>query len=54
MRIDYRSMFPAAIGAMAGLEEAVRTSTLEPELLGVAELAESWHRWPRRVLTPDR
>jgi hypothetical protein len=23
------------------------------ELLGVAELAESWHGWARRVLAPD-
>ena len=41
MRIDYRSVFPAAIQAMAGLEEAVRTSTLEPELLELVKLRAS-------------
>jgi hypothetical protein len=33
MRIDYRSVFPAAMEAMTSLEKAVRTSSLEPELL---------------------
>ena len=41
MRIDYRSVFPAAIQAMAALEEAVRASTLEPELLELVKLRAS-------------
>ena len=41
MRIDFRSVFPAAIDAMAGLENAVRTSTLEPELLELVKLRAS-------------
>jgi AhpD family alkylhydroperoxidase len=41
MRIDYRNVFPAAIGAMAGLEKAVGTSTLEPELLELVKLRAS-------------
>jgi AhpD family alkylhydroperoxidase len=41
MRIDYRHVFPAAIDAMTGLENAVRTSTLEPELLELVKLRAS-------------
>jgi AhpD family alkylhydroperoxidase len=41
MRIDYRSVFPAAIQAMAGLEQAVRSSSLEPELLELVKLRAS-------------
>ena len=41
MRIDYRSVFPAATEAMAGLEKAVRASTLEPELLELVKLRAS-------------
>jgi AhpD family alkylhydroperoxidase len=41
MRIDYRHVFPAAIDAMTGLEKAVRTSTLEPELLELVKLRAS-------------
>ena len=41
MRIDYRSVFPAAIEAMAGLEQAVRTGSLEPELLELVKLRAS-------------
>jgi len=41
MRIDYRSVFPAAIGAMAELEKAVGTSTLEPELLELVKIRAS-------------
>ncbi len=33
MRIDYRNVFPGALQAMLGLEDAVHASTLEPELL---------------------
>ncbi|MGI8447043.1 MAG: hypothetical protein ACR2MP_07685 [Streptosporangiaceae bacterium] len=33
VRIDYQKRFPAGAEAMAGLERAVRTSTLEPALL---------------------
>jgi AhpD family alkylhydroperoxidase len=41
MRIDYRSVFPAAIQAMTGLEQAVRSSSLEPELLELVKLRAS-------------
>ena len=33
MRVDYRKVFPEGVQAMAGLERAVRSATLEPELL---------------------
>ncbi|MDE3082741.1 MAG: carboxymuconolactone decarboxylase family protein [Acidobacteriota bacterium] len=38
MRIDYRSVFPAALIAMTGLEQAVHTSPLEAELLELVKL----------------
>ncbi len=41
MRIDYRSVFPAAIQAMTGLEQAVRSSSLEPDLLELVKLRAS-------------
>ncbi len=41
MRIDYRRVFPAAIQAMAGLEQAVRNSSLDPELLELVKLRAS-------------
>ena len=41
MRIDYRQVFPAALSAMASLEEAVGQSSLEPELLEVIKLRAS-------------
>jgi AhpD family alkylhydroperoxidase len=41
MRIDYVKVFPAAFSAMAGLEAAVRTSTLEPELMELVKLRSS-------------
>ena len=41
MRIDYRRVFPAAIEAMAGLEQAVRASSLDPELLEMVKLRAS-------------
>jgi AhpD family alkylhydroperoxidase len=41
MRIDYRSVFPAAMEAMTSLEKAVRTSSLEPELLELVKLRAS-------------
>ncbi len=41
MRIDYRSVFPLGIQAMAGLEQAVRASSLEPELLELVKLRAS-------------
>ncbi len=41
MRVDYRSTFPAAMKAMLGLEEAVHSSTLEPELLELVKLRAS-------------
>ena len=41
MRIDYRSVFPAALTAMAGLEQAVRSSSLDPELLELVKLRAS-------------
>ena len=41
MRIDYRNVFPAALTAMAGLEQAVHSSSLEPELLELIKLRAS-------------
>lgn len=41
MRIDYRKQFPAGAAAMAGLEQAVRGSTLEPELLELVRVRAS-------------
>jgi AhpD family alkylhydroperoxidase len=41
MRIDYRKTYPAAIQAMSKLEEAVRSSSLEPELVELVKLRSS-------------
>jgi len=41
MRIDYRSVFPAAVEAMTSLEKAVRTCPIEPELLELVKLRAS-------------
>ena len=41
MRIDYRRTYPAAIQAMSKLEEAVHSSSLEPELLELVKLRAS-------------
>jgi AhpD family alkylhydroperoxidase len=41
MRIDYRNVFPAAVTAMAGLEEAVHASSLDAELLELVKLRAS-------------
>jgi AhpD family alkylhydroperoxidase len=41
MRVDYRHVFPAAMKAMLGLEETVRQSSLEPELLELVKLRAS-------------
>jgi AhpD family alkylhydroperoxidase len=41
MRIDYRKVFPEALQAMVGLEQAVHASTLEPELLELVKLRAS-------------
>jgi AhpD family alkylhydroperoxidase len=41
MRLDYRSVLPKAIEAMAGLEDAVRESTLEPELVELVKMRAS-------------
>lgn len=41
MRVDYRNVFPAALKAMRGLEEAVHASTLEPELLELVKVRAS-------------
>ena len=41
MRVDYRSVFPAAVTAMAGLEEAVHASSLDAELLELVKLRAS-------------
>ena len=41
VRIDYRAVFPAATQAMAGLEAAVRQSTLEAPLLELVKLRAS-------------
>jgi AhpD family alkylhydroperoxidase len=41
MRVDYRKAFPAGIAAMTELERAVRSSTLEPELLELVRVRAS-------------
>ena len=41
MRVDYRKVFPAGVRAMAGLERAVRSSPLEPELLELVRVRAS-------------
>ena len=41
MRVDYRKVFPAAVKAMAGLESAIHTSTLEAPLLELVKLRAS-------------
>jgi AhpD family alkylhydroperoxidase len=41
MRVDYRRVFPEAMQAMAGLEQAVRQSPLEPELLELVKMRAS-------------
>ena len=41
MRIDYRKVYPAAVKAMAGLEEAVRASPLDAQLLELVKLRAS-------------
>jgi AhpD family alkylhydroperoxidase len=41
MRIDYRRVFPEAMRAMGGLEEAVHGSSLEPELLELVKMRAS-------------
>src|ERR1035437_7588873 len=41
MRIDYRTVFPAAVNAMAALEAAVHSSSLEPELLELVKVRAS-------------
>ena len=41
MRLDYRNALPQAVEAMAGLEDVVAESTLEPELLELVKLRAS-------------
>jgi len=41
MRIDYRTVFPAALNAMATLEAAVHASSLDPELLELVKVRAS-------------
>ncbi|MFN8233161.1 MAG: carboxymuconolactone decarboxylase family protein [Actinomycetota bacterium] len=41
MRVDYRRIFPRAMEAMLGLEDAVHASSLEPELLELVKLRAS-------------
>jgi AhpD family alkylhydroperoxidase len=41
MRIDYQKVFPDALRAMLGLENAVRASSLEPELLELVKMRAS-------------
>ena len=41
MRVDYTRTFPAAMKAMRGLEAAVHSSSLEPELLELVKLRAS-------------
>ncbi len=48
MRVDYRKAFPAGMRAMAELERAVHSATLEPELLELVRVRASqingWNR----------
>jgi AhpD family alkylhydroperoxidase len=41
MRVDYRKVFPEGVQAMAGLERAVRSATLEPDLLELVRVRAS-------------
>ena len=41
MRIDYRTVFPAAVNAMATLGAAVQSSSLDPELLELVKVRAS-------------
>ena len=41
MRVDYAKLFPEGMQAMAGLERAVRASTLEPALLELVRIRAS-------------
>ena len=41
MRVDYAKQFPAVMRAMAALERAVRSATLEPELLELVRVRAS-------------
>jgi len=41
MRVDYRKVFPEGVQALAGLEHAVRSATLEPELLELVRVRAS-------------
>ena len=41
MRVDYRKVFPAGVRAMAELERAVHSATLEPELLELVRIRAS-------------
>ena len=41
MRVDYRKVFPEGVQAMAGLERAVRSATLEPGLLELVRVRAS-------------
>ncbi|HUZ40714.1 MAG TPA: carboxymuconolactone decarboxylase family protein [Acidimicrobiales bacterium] len=41
MRVDYQTVFPAAIKAMATLEAAVHSSSLDPELLELVKVRAS-------------
>jgi AhpD family alkylhydroperoxidase len=41
MRIDYQKVFPNALRAMLGLENAVHASSLEPELLELVKMRAS-------------
>ncbi len=41
MRVDYRKIFPQGVQALAGLERAVRSATLEAELLELVRIRAS-------------
>jgi AhpD family alkylhydroperoxidase len=41
MRVDYHEVFPGGMRAMAGLEHAVHSATLEPELLELVRVRAS-------------
>jgi len=41
MRVDYRKVFPDGVRAMAELERAVRSASVEPELLELVRIRAS-------------
>lgn len=51
MRIDYRKTYPVAIQATSKVEEAVHSSSLEPELLELVK-SNGWNRFAVGLRSP--